>query len=181
MSEVSAFCEFVGFTVCVFLGRGRNSVVGFWRLRVSTTDVTRGFHISWILTFFDLLSLWFLQVFSFLRFIGFLLLLLFVIFWILRFLVFLDFEIFSDVLVCAFPRFSESVIFQILRILRLLAFRIFAFRHCSMRGCFVFLIFWISRCSGCKGFRELWSSRFLGSWILRIIGFLPFLFSGLSG
>ena len=59
MSEVSAFCEFVGFTVCAFLGRGRNPVVGFGRLRVLTTDVTRGFHISWILTFFDLLSLFF--------------------------------------------------------------------------------------------------------------------------
>ena len=72
MSEVSAFCEFVGFTVCAFLGRGRNPVVGFGRLRVLTTDVTRGFHIVWILTFFDVQSLSVFQILCFLRFSGFL-------------------------------------------------------------------------------------------------------------
>ena len=37
-SEVSGFCEFVVFAVCVFVGGGRNSVDGFLRLRVLRTD-----------------------------------------------------------------------------------------------------------------------------------------------
>ena len=89
--------------------------------------------------------------------------------------------IFSVLLVCENPRFSEFVIFQILRLLRFLDFRIFWFLHWSMRGCFGFLMFWVSRCSGCKDFRELWISRFLGSWMLMILGFLPFGISSFSG
>ena len=50
-------CEFVGFAACVFLGRGRNSVVGFRRLRVLTNVVTRGFPIFWILAFSHFQSL----------------------------------------------------------------------------------------------------------------------------
>ena len=131
--------------------------------------------------FFSICSVCVFYNFLFLRFVDFLMVPLFMIFWILRFFVFLDFAIFPDVLVSDFPRFSESVIFQISRISRFRAFRILDLRDCSMRGCCGLLIFWISRCSGCKGFRKLWSSRFLGSWVLRTIGFLLFWFSGKFG
>ena len=152
--------EFVVFTVCVFLGCGRKSVLGFLCLRVLRTDTNWRFPFPRILRFCDFPNLRFCRFSVFWDLSGF---------WCCDFLWFSGFWDFPNLRflrICWIARFLDflNVCFLlILRIFKFRSFRIFCFLDWSMCGCLGFLNFWVSRFSGVRDFQELWISRFLVS------------------